>query len=173
MFCLRSSCHRMIWKDVHCLTTKKKKKNYTWQRRAACTTLSATTLAVLAPALDVEAIRRERVRRGGQQLSWNECDSAGVSDDECVSLTLHLPARNLTSVTRHEASINQLCSLQITGSYRPDGNFTLEHPAAQVWLMWWTMTLVCTLGFLAAFSVVLLFWYMAKMNVTLVSLKAD
>lgn len=30
-----------------------------WQQRAACTTVSATTGAALAPALDTEAIRRE------------------------------------------------------------------------------------------------------------------
>lgn len=131
----------------------KKSINYLYLTATCClhNVLPATTLTVLAPALDVEAIGRERVCQGRRQLSQNECVSVGVSDDECVSLSLDLTARNLASVTRPAQSINQLCSLQITRSYQPGGNFTLEHPAAQVWLIWWMMTLVCTLGFLAAF----------------------
>lgn len=106
----------------------------------------------------------QRVCRGKWQLSQNECVSAVVSDDECVSLSLDLPARNWASVTTHQESINQLCSLQITGSYRPDGNFTLEHPAAQVWLTWRMLTLVCTLCLLAGFFFFFGMWVVVSEN---------
>lgn len=91
-----------------------------------------TSLTALAPAFDVEAIKPESLPGRGQ-LSQNEWDSpAVVSADKCVSLWFDLPAGNWAIVTTHQESMNQLCCLQITGSYRPAGNFTLEHPAAQV-----------------------------------------
>lgn len=139
----------VAWNDLkRCSLSNnlKKKKISTWQQLYLRQHWQCWRL------LSTQRPLGERICQWRRQLGPNECDSAGVSDDECVSPSLDLPARNLARVTRLEESINQLCSLQIiTGSYRPDGNFALEHPAAQVWLMRWMMTLVHTLGFLAAF----------------------